>query len=108
MPDNEKKESVQTPQPSEVIPAVAGGISAVGSASAPFVFFDEVGGFGRYNGIAHMTLEAMRFLAVNGQLRSDRVVVAHLRMNLVALRALKNTIQKIELLAEPVSEGAKN
>jgi hypothetical protein len=29
-------------------------------------------------------------------------------MNLVALRALKDTLAKIELLAKPIPEGAKN
>lgn len=106
--EDEKKVAAGAPQYSELIPSVAGGLSGIASANAPYIFFDEIGSFGSYNGIAHMSLEALRFMGVDGQLRTDRVVVAHLRMNLVALKGLKDTISKIELLAEPVPEGAKN
>ena len=83
-------------------------VSEIGSANAPYIFFDEISSFGSYNGIGHMTLEAMRFMEVDGKLRTDRVVVAHLRMNLVALKTLKDTIPKIELLAQPAASGEKN
>jgi hypothetical protein len=83
-------------------------VSEVGSANAPYIFFDEISGFGAYNGIAHMTLPAMRFIGVDGKLRTDQVVVAHLRMNLVALKTLKDTIPKIELLLKPAASEQKN
>lgn len=87
----------------EVIPSVAGGVSGLASANAPFVFFDEVGSRGYYNGIAHIGLEAVRFMGVDGKCRTDRAVVAHLRMNMHALAALKAAIAEIELLAQPTS-----
>jgi hypothetical protein len=54
----------KTPPISELIPSVAGGVSGIASANAPIIFFDEIGAFGTYNGIVHMTLEAMRFMGV--------------------------------------------
>ncbi len=93
---------------SEVIPGQEGNVSGVASANAPYIFFDEISGFGAYNGIAHMTLEALRFMTVGDKLRTDRVVVAHLRMNMAALKTLKEVIPKIELLAQPVADGTKN
>ena len=80
----------------EQIPSVQGGLSAVASAGAPIIFLDGVSNSGHYNGIAHLTLEALRFMAVNETAVSDRVIVAHLRMNLVALAALKAAIETIE------------
>jgi hypothetical protein len=74
----------------ELIPSTQDHISAVGSATAPFVFFDRISNFGTYNGIAHMTLLATRFLPnVDNSPAHDFVVTAHLRMNLSALSALK-------------------
>ena len=103
MSDNDNKPAAELPAAK-----VEAGVSEDASANAPFILFDEISGFGSYNGIAHMTLEALRFMNVNGKLRTDRVAVAHLRMNLVALKVLKDTIAKIELLAQPVPEGPKN
>lgn len=85
---------------SEVIPSVAGGVSALASANAPFILFDEVGSHGHYGGIAHISLETVRFMGVDGECRTDKVVTAHLRMNMAALQALKNAISAIELLAQ--------
>jgi hypothetical protein len=74
----------QAPAITEQIPSVQNGLSAIATANAPFIYFDEVPNFGTYNGIAHITLEAMRFMQINGAAVSDRAVVAHLRMNLRA------------------------
>jgi hypothetical protein len=92
----------------EQIPSVSGGMSALANAVAPVIFCDAVPTYGHYNGIAHMTLSTMRFLPVEGKVAQDNMIVAHLRMNMVALRALKDAIAAIELLAQPVPEGAKN
>lgn len=102
------KPAAADPIPTEQIPSVAGGISAIGSANAPIVFVDGVPVMGYYNGIAHMTLAAMRFLPGPERVISDNVIVAHLRMNMPALQALKEAITKIELLAAPVDEKSKN
>jgi hypothetical protein len=99
-----------TPEPlaTERIPSVEGGISGIGSAHAPIIFFDGAPTMGHYNGVAHITLAAMRFLPGPDRVIADNVIVAHLRMNMPALMALKDAIAKIELLAEPVPEGKKN
>jgi len=102
------KTSVKPPVVTELIPSQAGGVSAVASANAPFIFFDEVAGLGHYNGICHLTLNAMRFMSVGSEVRQDATVVAHLRMNWHALAALKDAIEKIELLAKPPASGEKN
>ena len=92
----------------EQIPSVEGGTSGLASSVAPFIFCDGVATMGHYNGIAHLSLSALRFMPAQGAVRSDSVVVVHLRMNMIALGALKDAISKIELLAQPVPDGAKN
>jgi hypothetical protein len=92
----------------EQIPSVEGGISAIGSLAAPIIFFDGVATMGHYNGIAHFCLTALRFLHHPDGVKSDSVIAAHLRMNLVALKALKEAIEKVQLMVEPVPEGKKN
>jgi hypothetical protein len=98
------------PVPVEQIPSIASGISAIASANAPFIYFDGAPNFGFNGGIANITIEAIRFNPVAGTTRvlADRVIVAHLRMGLDALRSLKGAIEGIELLAQPVPEGEKN
>lgn len=100
--------SKKPPVVTELIPSQAGGVSALASANAPIIFFDEVAGVGHYNGICHLTLNAMRFMAVGSDVRQDATVVAHLRMNWHALAALKDAITKIELLAKPPASSEKN
>jgi hypothetical protein len=106
MPDDEKKPPLFVEQ----IPSVAGGISAMASANAPFIYFDGVPNYGFNGQIANITLEVVRFVSVPGPItpQVDRVSVAHLRMTLDAMRSLKNAIEGIEAMAHPVPEGAKN
>ncbi len=42
----------------ENIPSVAGGISGIGSAQAPFVYFENAPFYGLLNGVGQVTLEA--------------------------------------------------
>lgn len=65
------KPKAADPIPTEQIPSVAGGVSAIGSAHAPVVFFDGVPTMGHYNGVAHLTLAAMRFLPGPEQVLTD-------------------------------------
>jgi hypothetical protein len=96
-----KKPRPAASQPvTEQIPALPGGLSALATSHAPIVFFDQVPNSGFYNGIVHITLEAIRFMIVNGAPVNDRMVVAHLRMNLNALAALKNAISNAERIAQ--------
>jgi hypothetical protein len=76
------------------------------TANAPVVFFDEVPNHGYYNGICHITLEVLRFMAVDGVAVSDRAVAAHLRMNVNALAALKNAIAGIDRQIEQQAAAA--
>ena len=93
----------------ENIPATGGQISAIASANAPFIFFDAAHFFGLLNGVGQITLEANRLAAVgpDGRIVIDRVVVAHLRSSLPALRRLRAAIDGILLMAEP-TEGPAN
>lgn len=80
----------------EFLPSTEGSLSAIASGNAPIVYFDEVANFGTYSGIAHITLLAMRFLpAPDGQSGRDCVVAAHLRMNYVALKMLKDVTEQM-------------
>jgi hypothetical protein len=97
------KPAVTAPVVTENIPANAGQVSAVASANAPFIYFENASFFALFNGIAQMTLEANRLIATgpDGRVAVDRVVVAHLRSSLPALRSLRAAIDGILLMAEP-------
>lgn len=95
--------------PVEAIPSVQGGISAIGSAHAPFLYFENAPAFGTLNGIIQITLEAQRiFPTGTGAPAMDRVIVAHLRMNVPAANSLKAAIEGALLLASPPPTAAKN
>jgi hypothetical protein len=96
------KTNVQPPV--EVIPSVAGEISAVASAHAPFLYFDNAPVFGCFNGVVRIMLEAVRTMPTPGQtVSTDRVIVAHLRMSIPAALALKAAIEGALLLATPAA-----
>jgi len=90
------------PTRTEIIPSVRGNVSGIASANAPIIFIDEYPNSGYYNGIAHITCETIRFMVVDGVTTTDRVIVAHLRMNLSALAALKQAIANVELMISSV------
>lgn len=56
------KPAVATPIVTENIPANAGQISAVASANAPFIYFEDASAFGPLNGIGRITLETSRLM----------------------------------------------
>ena len=93
----------------EQIPGVAGGLSALASAHAPFIYFDAAPNFGLNGGIANLSLEVVRFTPNPGVtgVHADRVTVAHLRMSLEGVRSLKAALEGIELIASS-TPGAKN
>jgi hypothetical protein len=95
--------------PVESIPSVQGGLSGLGSANAPFIYFDNAPDFGTMNGIIKITLTATRDLPqANNKIASDHVVVAHLRMNMAAARALKAALDGAILLASPSPTETQN
>jgi hypothetical protein len=100
----------KTPLAVEQIPSVAGSVSAIASANAPFIYFDGVPNYGFNGQIGNLTLEVIRFTAVPGtpNPQVDRVSVAHLRMTLPALRSLKAAIEGIEKMASTPPKKAKS
>jgi hypothetical protein len=99
---------VKLPIFTESIPSQAGQTSAIGSMSAPIIFADWIGTFGLGQGVVHICLEAVRHMPVSDQSIADRVIVAHLRMPFATLAVLKQTIEKIELMAKPPASAEKN
>ena len=93
---------------SETIPSQAGMVSGIGSLCAPFIYTDWVASHGCSGGVASFTLEAIRLMDVGDHLIKDRVVVAHLRMPLHTMRALKGAIQQVELMLKPPASEEKN
>ena len=98
------KQSTQSAPITEHIPSVKGGLSALASANAPIIFVDQVVTAGFYNGIAHMTLTALRFVSVNGAPTDDLMVTGYLRMNWAAVMALKSAITHIENVAADMAK----
>jgi hypothetical protein len=94
----------------EVIPSVGNGISAIASATAPFIYFDGVPFYGLSNGVGSVTLSVTRQIASgpDNSVVSDHVLVAHLRGNLIAIRALRAALDGILLMSEPAPEGKAN
>jgi hypothetical protein len=94
----------------ENIPSVTGGISGIGSANAPFIYFEDAPFFGLLNGVGKITVSSSRQIA-SGPERSvlfDQVLVAHLVGNIQAVRALRAALDGIILMAEPKPEGPSN
>lgn len=85
-----------------------GEAAALPSATAPFLYFDKVVSAGFHDGIANMTLEALRYFPAEGKAANDRVIVAHLRMSISALSSLKRAIESIETLSTPNASTPRN
>lgn len=84
-------------------------LKLVGGTEAPFVLFDDAPFFGVINGTGRITLAAqcMTHNHPDGSIRPDHVITAHLSGNLVAMKCLRDTIDKL-LLAATRSEGQSN
>jgi hypothetical protein len=84
-------------------------LSDSASAHAPFLYFEDAPAFGIMSGIVRITLEAGRLYTSNqGVVMQDRIVVAHLRMNIPAALALKRAIEGALLLANSPTSEARN
>jgi hypothetical protein len=95
----------------ENIPSIAGGISAVASAHAPVIYFEEALFFGVVNGVGKVAITTSRQIASTpdgGGVLVDRVIVAHLAGNIQAIRGLRAALDGILLMAEPKPEGPAN
>jgi len=80
-----------------------------GSDRAPIVSFDEVPFFGSLHDIGRITLAAQVLTngKEEGSISADHVVTVHLRGSLRAMKALRDTIDKLLLAATPIT-GPEN
>lgn len=85
-------------------------LSDSGSANAPFIHFESASASGCWNGVIRITLEATRTVpsGQDGGVVNDRVVTAHLRMNISAAQSLKAALEGALLLASPTGSDAQN
>ena len=97
------------PAPPPPVPREVPPLAVRASDNAPFVYFEEAPSFGHYNGVIRVTLEAARLHSEHpGTVTTERVVVAHLRMNVAAARSLKAALEGGLLLANPTASETKN
>lgn len=96
--------------PVEIRPDVAGEEFVVASGHhAPYLYFENAPAFGHINGVIRITLEALRDMPGPGRtVTTDRVVVAHLRMNIPAAVSLRDAINNALLLAAPAAGTSAN
>jgi hypothetical protein len=96
-------------EPVENIPSVAGGISAIASANAPFTYFENVHFFGVLNGVGKVVLTASRQMAPGGGgVLTDHIVVAHLVGNIPAIRILRAALDGILLMIQEPPNNSSN
>ena len=94
----------QEPHPvREMLPLAAGS-----SAHAPMLYFEDAPTFGHLNGVIQVTLEAVQIVSEPSGVKRERVVVAHLRMNILAARALRAALEGALLIAAPSESHARN
>ena len=92
----------------ENIPSIAGEISAIASASAPFIYFEGTPFFGAVPGLGKIALATSRQIAgIDGKVMIDHVIVAHLVGNLTAIESLRNACNSV-LAKYEKPEGAGN
>lgn len=106
MSKNEDPQQLGFRQLAESLPSRADEVSALASASAPFLYFDGAPNFGFVaDGIMNITLEAVRFTRGPEGVVRDRVVVAHLRMGATAAGNLRLAIDRcLAMMASPEPE----
>jgi hypothetical protein len=81
----------------------------VDAPHAPLIFFDEATNFAAYNGIISVTLAAVRSIPdAKGGIANDQIVVAFLRSNMRGAKALRDSLDRALLLAEPKPDGPTN
>ena len=100
--------SDKAPTVSEALPSRRDELSVIASADAPILYCDWIGARGASNNVSAITLEAVRLMAIGGQVVADRVVVGHLRMPLQTMRSLRAAIDEIEFLIKTPPSTEKN
>jgi hypothetical protein len=91
------------PRPQQVV------IGVSDTPHAPFIFYEGASAFGVTNGVVNITLSANRtWIATNGDVMNEQVVVAYLRGNIQAALSLRQALDNALLLAAPTGEGKAN
>ena len=80
-------------------------LAEISSAMAPIIFFEAAPNFGFNHGICSIALEAVTHVFTGTEVRSERRVVAHLRMSPQGLGNLKSAIVGLDVAMVPVPEG---
>ena len=85
-------------------------VAEAASALAPIIYFEEVPTFGHMSGIIRITLDAIRIYpgSAPNTVKTDRVLVAHLRTNLLGARMLRDALDKALLMANPPETESRN
>lgn len=105
------KKAVAKPSPETTTTAdAARGAPVIRSAEAPFLYFENASAYGHLSGVIQVTLEAAGLIpTTEGQPATfERVIVAHLRMNIPAAKALRSALDGALFLASPAESQAKN
>ena len=98
--------SADLPRSTETMPSHVSPVSGIGSFGGPIVCADRIGNLGFDGETVTVTLETRR--TIGGKTVQDHVVVAHLRIPVHVMRALKASIEQIELMISPPTDGQKN
>ena len=100
--------SANLPGGAETIPSHVSPISDIGSLGGPIVCADRIGNLSHDGETVTVTLETHRKMTIGDRTVQDHVVVAHLRMPVHTMRALRASIEQFELMINPPPEGQKN
>lgn len=98
---------VEQPLYSESVPSRHGQTSGLASAQAPYIYFDSAAAWAVQDGVVFVTLDALRLMPHAEGVRTDGVVVAHLRMSLAAAKRLRGALDTAILAGEQPQEGTK-
>jgi hypothetical protein len=82
-------------------------LAEISSAFAPILYFDAAPNFGFNNGICGIALETVTHVYVGTEIRSERRVVAHLRMTPTGFANLKGAMEGLAVAMTPVPTGGE-
>jgi hypothetical protein len=100
--------SANLPGSAETIPSHVSPSSDIGSLGGPIVCADRIGNLSHDGETVTVTLETHRKMTIGDRTVQDHVAVAHLRMPVHTMRALRTSIEQFELMINPPPEGQKN
>ena len=92
----------------ETIPSHVSPVSDIVCRGGPIVCADRIGNLGHDGETVTVTLEGHRNMTIGDKTVQDHVVVAHLRMPVHTMRALRASIEQIELMINPPTGDQKN